>query len=167
MKKLLGLISLLLLFHISYGQENNNTELFFIRHAEKVRSGSKDPALTKIGQERAIYWAEVFKDVKFDAVYSTQTLRTVSTALPTSGQCDVELSIYDAKTIDIKAIADKHKGESVLIVGHSNTTPALVNTLIGEEKYEEIKSNNNSNLYIVNYHTENSKVTLLHIDLPK
>lgn len=167
MKKIIGILCLVLFIQVSYGQDSIRTEVYFIRHAEKIKSGKDDPSLTKIGQDRAIYWAEVFKDVKFDAVYSTQTIRTVSTALPTSEQCDLELSIYDTKTIDIKAIAEKHKGKSILIVGHSNTTPLLVNTLIGEDKYEEIKSNNNSNLYIVNYGKENTSVILLHIDLPK
>lgn len=167
MRKLIGVLTLVLFFQTTFGQELNETRVFFIRHAEKVKSGDTDPALTKIGQKRAIYWAQVFKDNPFDAIYSTQTIRTVSTALPTSEQCKVEISIYDDATVDIKALVEKHKGETILIVGHSDTTPTLVNSLLGEDRYEQIESNNNSNLYIVDYADETAQVILLHIELVK
>ena len=41
------------------------------------------------------------------------------------------------------------KGKTVLVVGHSNTTPAFVNKILAEEKYKDIDDNNNANLYIV------------------
>lgn len=41
------------------------------------------------------------------------------------------------------------KGKTVLIVGHSNTTPKFVNDLLGEVKYQDIADNNNANLYKV------------------
>ncbi len=41
------------------------------------------------------------------------------------------------------------KGKSVLVVGHSNTTPGFANKLIGKEVYQDIDDTNNTNLYIV------------------
>jgi broad specificity phosphatase PhoE len=164
MKKILGIISLILLVQVLFAQDEQSTQLFFIRHAEKVKSGD-DPALTKIGAKRAIYWAQVFKNIDFAAVYSTQTKRTISTALPSAEQSDVSISIYDTKTVDIKEIAEKHKGKSILIVGHSNTIPGLVNSLIDKEEFPEIESANNSNLYIVNYGEGNPTVSLLYIQM--
>jgi len=41
----------------------------------------------------------------------------------------------------------KHK--TVLVVGHSNSTPLFVNKIIEKEKYATINDTNNSNLYIV------------------
>jgi broad specificity phosphatase PhoE len=41
------------------------------------------------------------------------------------------------------------KGKTVLVVGHSNTTPAFVNKILGENKYEDINDNDNASLYIV------------------
>ena len=41
------------------------------------------------------------------------------------------------------------KGKTVLVVGHSNTTPAFVNKILAVEKYKDIDDNNNANLYIV------------------
>ena len=40
-------------------------------------------------------------------------------------------------------------GKTVLVVGHSNTTPAFVNKIIGEKKYKDIDENDNASLFIV------------------
>ena len=145
-------------------QDQKMTQVYFIRHAEKERNGSKDPLLTKEGESRASQWAKVFKNVDFAAIYSTQTIRTLSTALPTSAQKGKEIIIYDYKTIDITALVKEYPGQSILIVGHSNSTPSLVNTLLGEDRFPEIEDDNFANLYIVNYVDELSSVALLYIE---
>ncbi len=45
----------------------------------------------------------------------------------------------------------------MLVVGHSNTTPALANILIGEDIYNSIDESIHGNLYIINI--INNKVT--------
>jgi broad specificity phosphatase PhoE len=140
------------------------TQIYFIRHAEKERDNSEDPLLTKEGESRANQWATVFKNIDFAAVYSTQTIRTVSTALPTAAQKEKEIIVYDYETIDIIAIAKKYPGQSILIVGHSNSTPMLVNNLLGEDLFPEIDDDNFSNLYIVTYTEGLSSATLLYIE---
>ena len=54
-----------------------------------------------------------------------------------------------SKNIDTKAFLESTKGETVLVVGHSNTTPTFVNKLLGQDKYKQIDDSNNANLYIV------------------
>jgi len=165
MKKYLFLFLFVFLSQFLIGQDNENCKIYFIRHAEKVLDDSPDPLLTEIGEERAIHWANVFKNVAFDAVYSTNTLRTVATSLPTAEQNDLQIILYDATTIDITEIAEMNKGKTILVVGHSNSTPFLVNALIGEERYPEIEDDNYSNLYIATYTQNNTDVTLLYIEL--
>ena len=41
------------------------------------------------------------------------------------------------------------KGKSVLVVGHSNTTPFFVNEILGEKKYKDMSDSDNASLYIV------------------
>ena len=161
------ILVILLSFTISciYCQDKDVTQIFFIRHAEKVKDGSDDPMLTKKGEARAENWAQIFKNINFDAIYSTETIRTLSTALPTAVESKLEITPYNAKDIDIIKLAEKHKGQIILIVGHSNTTPRLVNILIEEERYGEIEINNNSNLYIVNYRSTGCSISLLTINL--
>ena len=124
---------------------------YFIRHADKDRSPGvgDDPELTEKGEARAAFWAKTLSDVDFDAVYSTDYNRTRSTALPTAKQNDVPVSIYDPQQLFSASFEQETAGKTVLVVGHSNTTPAFVNTILGEEKFEEINDSVFGNLYIV------------------
>jgi len=139
--------------------ENNyqiTSTFYFIRHAEKDRSdpSDKNPHLTEIGKARASHWSEILGKVKFDAVYSTDYNRTKETAQPTATKNNLEITIYDPKTIDAKSFMADNKGKTVLIVGHSNTTPAFVNNILGRKKYQDIDDSNNGNLYIITINGE-------------
>jgi broad specificity phosphatase PhoE len=127
------------------------TTFYLIRHAEKDRSNPKDtdPELNQDGLGRAIRWAEVFDLVPLDAIYSTDYERTTMTAAPTSVKKELTLQTYDPKDLDVAQLIADNLGKNVLIVGHSNTTPELVNKLIGTQKYDNIDDYDNSNLFIV------------------
>ncbi len=139
---------------------------YFIRHAEKDRSdaSNKNPHLLEIGKLRAEHWNEVLKNVKFDAVYSTDFNRTIETAQPTAKKNNLKLTFYDFKKIDISNFLKTTHGKNVLVVGHSNTTPNFVNSVLGYKKYEEIEDNNNSNLYIVTISSDSISDVLLYIN---
>lgn len=127
------------------------TTFYLIRHAEKDRSDPKntDPELNQEGLGRSILWAEVLDLVSLDAIYSTDYERTTMTAAPTSIKKELTLQIYDPKALDVAQLIVDNLGKNVLIVGHSNTTPELVNKLIGTKKYDDIDDYDNSNLFIV------------------
>jgi len=127
------------------------TTYYFIRHAEKDRSdaNNKNPNLIQNGILRAAKWSLVLEHVKFDAIYSTDYNRTKQTAQPTAEKNNVEITIYNAKELNSEEFIKNTKGKTVLVVGHSNTTPKFVNTIIGKEKYNPIDDSNNANLYIV------------------
>ncbi len=146
--------------------EQKTTTYYLIRHAEKDRSDktNRNPHLTEDGLKRANNWANVLKDVKFDMVYSTDYNRTKETALPAAKANNVELKFYNPSDMQIEQFMETSKGKTVLIVGHSNTTPLFTNGLLGEKKYEMIADDNNANLYIVTV-TKNSKSsTVLVVD---
>lgn len=124
------------------------TTIYFIRHAEKADKSS-DPVLSETGIQRANHWNDVFAAINFDAVYSTNYNRTQQTAAPTAKKNKVIVKLYDPKTIDIEKIKKEHLGQTILIVGHSNTTPDLVNKLIHQNVYETIEETTFGNLYIV------------------
>ena len=65
---------LFLVVQLSFAQ-NKTTTIYFIRHAEKVDS-SKNPDLSTFGLERAAHWNEIFSDIPFDAIYSTDFTRS-------------------------------------------------------------------------------------------
>ncbi|RKE95109.1 SixA phosphatase family protein [Ichthyenterobacterium magnum] len=127
------------------------TTYYFIRHAEKDRSDktNRNPHLTEIGKDRAEHWSKILKHVKFDAVYSTDYNRTKETAQPTATKNSVDITLYNPRNIDGKTFMNATKGKTVLIVGHSNTTPMFVNAILGKEKYKDINDSNNGNLYTI------------------
>jgi len=130
---------------------NETTTYYFIRHAEKDRADktNRDPNLMQKGVLRAAKWSSVLENVKLDAVYSTNYNRTKQTAQPTAEKKGLEVKIYDPRQLFSEEFANNTKGKTVLVVGHSNTTPAFVNAVLGTKKHENINDNNNANLYIV------------------
>lgn len=169
MKKFTVLIFALLIALPTAAQESESktttTTYYLIRHAEKDRSDktNRDPHLIEKGVKRAKLWADVFKNVKFDMIFSTNYNRTKETAQPTAESQNVEVNIYDPRSIDTKAFMEKTKGKTVLIVGHSNTTPMFANGLLGEKKYDMIADDNNGNLYIVTINNDSKSSSLLSI----
>lgn len=154
MKSLLIFALTLLLATPVVSQEHTSTETttyYFIRHAEKDTSDSKnrDPNLIEAGILRAKKWSDVLKHIKFDAIYSTEYNRTKQTAQSTAKTNHLEITLYNPRTLNDPSFAEQTKGKTVLVVGHSNTTPAFVNAIIGDNKYKDIDHNNNANLYIV------------------
>lgn len=126
------------------------TVYYLIRHAEKDRSiKSDDPGLTEKGLERAENWSKIFSDMNFDYIYSTDYKRTQQTALPTAKEKKLVIQSYDPKNLNDEIFKGKTKGKKVLIVGHSNTTPAFVNIIIGKQEYQQIDDKDNGKLFIV------------------
>ena len=54
------------------------------------------------------------------------------TAAPTSVKKNIDVAFYDPRNIDAEGFITENKGKSVLVVGHSNTTPMLVHLLGGK-----------------------------------
>jgi broad specificity phosphatase PhoE len=173
MKHVFTLLLLFLLASPSMAQDENpiiiveTTTYYFIRHAEKDRSdpANKDQNLLQKGVFRAARWSYILEHIKFDAVYSSDYNRTRQTAHPTAEKNNVEITIYNPNDPNNEEFVKNTKGKTVLIVGHSDSTPTFVNAVIGKEKYEHIDDGNNANLYIVTI-SANGEITdtLLVID---
>jgi len=138
---------LFLIAQLSFAQ-NKTTTIYFIRHAEKV-DRSNNPDLSTFGLERAAHWSEIFSDIPFDAIYSTDFTRTKQTAAPTATNKKINITLYDAKNIDFQKFKTDNLGKTVLVVGHSNTIPDFVNKLINQDVYSNIEDKTFGNLYIV------------------
>ena len=124
---------------------------YFIRHAEKDRSDPEDPdpELNQKGLGRAMHWAEILKDANINAIYTTDFRRTTMTAAPSEVKYDLIRQYYDPSLLDMATFRADNRGKNVLVVGHSNTTPELVNKMIGEEKYPPMDDDDNGSLFIV------------------
>jgi len=164
MKKKIVVICFFLISIISHSQEV--TTYYFIRHAEKLRVDKTDrnPNLNSKGLKRAESWKEIFSNISFDAIYSTDYTRTRLTAKPTADSKKLPILIYNPRDMYSKTFQNQTKGKTILVVGHSNTTNVFANKVLGFDKYEEIKDNNNSNLYIVTLTDKKASSVLLKID---
>lgn len=139
---------------------------YFIRHAEKDRSNleDSDPELIQEGLGRAMHWAEIFKDIDLDAIYSTDYSRCSMTAAPTSVKKNIDVQYYNFEDINIDQFKTDHANQNTLVVGHSNSTPAFVNQIIGEEKYNEMDDYDNGSLFIVQIVNGQATSQRLHIN---
>lgn len=105
--------------------------VFVVRHAEKVASGS-NPDLSEAGQQRAKVLAMTLRNAMLDHVHSTDYNRTQLTAAPTAESLMLQVQKYHPGKLADFADSLRKSGGRHLVVGHSNTTPALVKLLGGD-----------------------------------
>ncbi|MDY7395086.1 phosphoglycerate mutase family protein [Aureibaculum sp. 2210JD6-5] len=151
MKKYLIFVLLFSLTFTAFSQAKEKTTYYLIRHAEKDRSDTtdKNPELNKKGKERAKKWNTIFKELKVDAIYSTDYNRTLQTVAPIAKSKKLTVKKYHPTNMDMMSFLNETKGKSILIVGHSNTVPSFANKLIGNGKYLNMDDTDNDNLYLV------------------
>lgn len=127
-----------------------DTVFFLTRHAEK--GSGQDPELLPAGEARARRLAERLKSANVGAVYSTDFQRTKATAGPVAKVHGLPVTVYPADAGAGKLAQEwlrKHRGRTVVVVGHSNTIPRIVNALIGARRYGDLSDGDYSKLYRV------------------
>lgn len=147
--------SLILLFCLIVGtasaQDEKPTTLVLIRHAERGNDGSNDPPLAEAGAARANNLVSVLKNTNISAIYSSNYKRTKNTVAPLAQAKNLEVKIYEPmKEDEIKRIIAENKGKTVLIAGHSNTTPWTANFLTGS-KLENFADTDYGNILIITF----------------
>lgn len=131
------------------------TTVIFVRHAEKALTPEGDPGLSTAGQQRAAELARQLVDADVvagvDAIYSTSYRRTEETVQPVADALNLPIISYDASNTAsiMDEIVRAHKGKIVLVVGHSNTLPALIGNMGASKKVPEIDENEYDNIYVV------------------
>jgi broad specificity phosphatase PhoE len=111
------------------------TMVFIVRHAEKAATPANDPPLTPEGEARARALADLLRHANVGAVISTPYARTRSTAAPAAGQRGLAIETVPvaggvaAHANAVAAAVRRHAGKAVLVVGHSNTVPAIAAAL--------------------------------------
>lgn len=108
------------------------TVVLLTRHAEKV-DASDDPALSAIGQRRADDLLHALEHSGVTAIYTSTLRRTRDTATPLAERLGlaVEQLPPDQDAELVRRIREQHAGDVVLVVGHSNTVPKVIEALCG------------------------------------
>ena len=114
-----------------------DTVVIVVRHAEKV-GPSGDVPLSPAGEARARILVEVAREAGVTGIITTQFQRTRQTALPLAQALGITPEVVEAKgpapehaKAVAEAIRSRYAGKTVLVVGHSNTVPAIVAALGG------------------------------------
>ncbi len=123
------------------------TVLVLVRHGEKVDE-SRDAELSDAGRSRARTLAAILKDAGIGTVYSTDYARTRETARPAAEAIAKPVELYDGDGLPAFAKELRARGGRALIVGHSDTTPELVQ-LLGGDPGAPIASDEYDRLYIL------------------
>lgn len=169
MKLAAFLLAFLTLFGPTAEGISGDKTIFLVRHAEKCTEPAGDPDLTEYGRQRAQDLTRVLMDVELDAIYSTPFKRTLNTARPLAQMHGVKIIETPAESGFMEAMVSRIKaGEAhnILISGHSNTTPVVVNLLAGTT-YENLDESEYDRLFIVVLHNDGAaSVSILRYGAP-
>jgi len=105
--------------------------VYLVRHAEKAGSAGDVP-LTPAGEQRAGDLAELLAGAGIRAILTTDCVRTRDTAAPLAEELGIEPVLYDPDELARAAERVRELPGPVLVVGHSDTTPHLVELLGGD-----------------------------------
>lgn len=133
-----------MLFFCSFTSLASSYSIYLVRHAEKLND-SKNPTLTLCGQLRAKQLALLLSKADISQVYSTHYQRTMQTARPLAKQQALAIKNYNPKYLEQLSLSLQQQKTNTLVVGHSNTTPKLVELLskntvapLSEQDYQQL-----------------------------
>jgi broad specificity phosphatase PhoE len=136
--------------------------IVLVRHADiELPANSLDPALSAAGRIRAEILAESVAPAGVAAIFTSALLRTKQTVAPLADRLGIPSQEAPEPLILAEKIRTGTLGETVLIVGHSNTVPAMIEALGVLPPIPVITEREFDNLYLVT--TAGKTARLLHL----
>lgn len=112
-------------------------------------NNSDTSSLTTAGQQRAVDLKNLLDGEGIDKIYASVYKRTQLTAQPLADDINKTTIIYGLdSTLAFADHLKKFSGSDILIVGHTNNIPVLVESLSGES-ISPIDESDFDNLYII------------------
>jgi broad specificity phosphatase PhoE len=136
--------------------------VLLVRHADiDLPANSPDPALNAAGRMRAETLADSVEQAGVTAIFTSALLRTRQTVAPLADR----LGILSQEAPESLILAEKIRtgtlGETVLIAGHSNTVPAMIEAFGVVPPIPVITEREFDHLYLVT--TAGKTARLLHL----
>lgn len=146
-------LAALFLFPDSLDAQTNKT-IILVRHAEKAASTEMDKTgdvdLSAEGRQRAERLSQAIKKYKPHEIFATDYKRTRQTAEPIASYRKKQIQTYDpAKSAEFIKKMMASKTDHYLIVGHSNTIPALANLLAKKEIFRQMPDSEFGVIWII------------------
>ncbi len=133
------------------------TTIFLVRHAENAAEPRPDPPLLETGVARSELLARILAKSGVKAIYTSQFLRTKATGEPLAKlvgfagvPITLKLSASNPREVSSESIQEivgkllQTPGDNSLVIGHSNSVPAVIKALggdvapIGEKEYDNL-----------------------------
>lgn len=129
-----------------YFCRGTQTTVLLVRHADRQASAD---SLTADGTARAQALARVLERSGISAVYTSEAIRTQQTAAPTASQLGITPVAIPAADVGglVRTIRSNNSGQTLLVVGHSNTVPQIIAQFGGPDV--NIGENEFDNLYVL------------------
>jgi broad specificity phosphatase PhoE len=123
--------------------------IFLVRHAERQNQSSDSP-LSPAGRERAKRLAAILKETGVTKIFTTDLQRTIQTAAPLGAALHITPAALPAADVDglFARLRSSAPADRVLVVGHSNTLPELLQKL-GVPTTVTIADTEFDNLFVV------------------
>ena len=136
MRNILCFFILSAILSFSNIQAQELTTFILVRHAEKdMTQSTNDPDLAPEGIERAERLKTMLENSGVTAIYSTPYKRTAQTVKPLAAALGLEVINYNPMDFEaFSKLIKSNPGERILVAGHSNTIPELLNFLLGTNK---------------------------------
>ncbi|MGI8957253.1 MAG: phosphoglycerate mutase family protein [Chthoniobacterales bacterium] len=136
---------------IATGARAESPAIFFVRHAERATISGRVPSDTGLspeGKARAQSLARALRDANIKAIYTSEYKRTRDTATPLAETLGISPEVIPAD--DLRSLIAKAKAGpgNVLVVGHSNTLPQMINAL-GVKSRVNVSESDYDNLFLV------------------
>lgn len=142
------------------------TTIYLVRHAEKdtTNASNEDPELTAVGHARAEALRALLEKEEVDALYATKYVRTGQTLQPLAQERNIEVVQYEGH--DFHGLKERllrdHRGQTVVVAGHSNTLLPIIEAFGAEKPMQEIADNAYSYLFKLQVDsTDNANVEVL------
>lgn len=126
-------------------QEFKPITVYLIRHAERADQPRQDPPLTEKGTLRAQELTRLLGNANIKAIITSQFARTKLTAEPLAKKLNLEVTaislslnpsnprmVSEQSTAEVTNKILERAGESVLVIGHSNSIPDVIKMLGGD-----------------------------------
>jgi broad specificity phosphatase PhoE len=150
----LGILVVLAAF--AYWNSATTTTLVLVRHAEKQMGAIEDAPLSPQGEQRATRLAQMFGDAetfgRVKQIYVTDTRRSQQTAAALAQRLNLRPTVVDGKPSAgelARRILRENRGGLAIVVGHSNTVPALVKELSGSDEVPAMGDEEFDTMYVV------------------
>jgi 2,3-bisphosphoglycerate-dependent phosphoglycerate mutase len=126
------------------------TTVILIRHGERTdpTPANPDPHLNTVGKARAKKLIHVVGQSGIKAIYRSHFIRAKETAQPLATHLGLSAIEMDEALQVKNDILSNHAGQTVLVIGHSDTVPDIINRL-GAGSPPVIDDSEFDNLFVV------------------